>query len=426
MQKNRLLEEMFKMSRWEELINKAELKGIDKSDLRQMCKPQVRARLYTAIVNEEIEFMPSHMAQIPKDTPGEYRTVFIGENVDRCLQSLINDCLFYLFPEMVHSACKSYQKNLGTGKTVNELSSILANTNTKIVGVKSDFHHYFDVIDIEAIMNVFDVVEEKLGFEKGTEPVMNLLRKSWSNNLVFDLDGNLIEQYCGIRQGNAIGSFLADVILYELDDFMSEKYKFYCRYSDDCVTIHDNPKEIIDDMNAIISKYGVSLNPRKIEVLYKNKWFKFLGFNLKDNMITLSKSRIKSFQKEVDLRTIKQRNITLKRALNQVNSYLYKGDGQYSWSTAVLPIINVQKDIDALNEYVLDALRAVQTGKKKIGGLGSVNDREDYTILRGVGKNVKANKLKTEKEIEGFLSINCMRKALVTNRAVYETLVRSM
>jgi hypothetical protein len=179
-------------------------------------------------------------------------------------------------------------------------------------------------------------------------------------------------------------------------------------------------------MNNIISKYGVSLNPRKVEVLAKDKWFKFLGFNIKGNQITLSKNRVKSFQKEIEKRTIKQHNITLRRALNQVNSYLYKGDGTYSWATSVLPIINVEKDIDVLNEFVMDALRACATKKKKIGGLGSVNDREDYTILRGIGKNVTANRCKTPKEIDGYMSLRCMQNALVTRRAVFETLVRSM
>lgn len=424
--RNKLLEEMFKMSRWEGLIEKAELKGIHKGELIQMCKPEVRLAIYDAIKSETLEFMPAHMAQIPKDTPGEFRTVFVGENVDRCIQSLINDCLFELFPEMVHPSCKSYQKGLGTSKTVKELSHILTNLNADVVGVKSDFHHYFDVVNLDAIMNVFDVIEAKLGFDKGTEPVMNLLRKTWNNNLVFDLEGNLIEQYCGIRQGNAIGSFLANVILYELDEFMSKKYKFYCRYSDDCITIHNDPVEIIEDMNSIISKYGVSLNPRKVEVLSKDRWFKFLGFNLKGDKITLSNTRVKTFQKEIEKRTIKQRNITPKRALNQVNSYMYKGDGQYSWATSVLAVINVEKDIDTLNEYVLDCLRACATNKKKVGGLGSVNDKADYTILRGTGKNVTANRKKTVKEIDGYLSIRCMQNALVTRRAVYETLVRSL
>jgi hypothetical protein len=163
-----------------------------------------------------------------------------------------------------------------------------------------------------------------------------------------------------------------------------------------------------------------------VQVLYKNQWSKFLGFNLRDNMITLSKSRVKSFQREIENRTIKQRKISIEKAINQVNNYLYKGDGVYSWSTSVLPIINVQKDIDTLNEFVMDAIRACATGKKKIGGLGSVNNKEDCTILRGTGKNVSANRNKTEKEIENYLSIRCMQNAILTNRAVYETLVRSM
>jgi hypothetical protein len=91
-----------------------------------------------------------------------------------------------------------------------------------------------------------------------------------------------------------------------------------------------------------------------------------------------------------------------------------------------LPIINVQKDINELNEFVLDALRACATGKKKIGGLGSVNDKEDYTVLRGTGKNVSANRSKTPKEIANYLSIRCMQNALLTRRSVYDTLVRSM
>ena len=143
-------------------------------------------------------------------------------------------------------------------------------------------------------------------------------------------------------------------------------------------------------------------------------------------MITLSKSRVKSFQKEIEARTIKQREISMRRAINQVNNYLYKGDGKYSWATLVLPIVNVEKDIETLNTFVMDAIRACGTNRKKIGGLGSVNDKTDYTILRGIGKNVSANRLKTEKEIVGFLTLKCMQNALLTRRAVYETLVRTM
>lgn len=170
----------------------------------------------------------------------------------------------------------------------------------------------------------------------------------------------------------------------------------------------------------------LTLNPKKVEYLSSEKWFKFLGFNIKGNLITLSKSRLKTFQKEVEKRSIKKREISSVKAKNAINRYLYIGNGEYSWATQVLPIINVEKDIDELNEFVMDCIRACKTGKKKIGGLGSVTDRSDYTVLRGCGKNVKANRLKTEKEIEGYYSIRCMQKALLTDRAAYETLVRCM
>lgn len=424
--KNKLLEMMFQMPRWEALIDKAELKGISKAELRQYCKPEVRAELYLRIKNNNLEFSPSRMVNIPKDTPGEFRTVFVGDTCERILCSLINDCLFELFPEMVHPSCTSYQKGIGTGLVVKHLSKTLQSIKGSIIGARYDFHHYFDTVNRESIMKQFDIVERKLGFKKGTEPVMNLLRRTWNNDLVFDLEDNLITQYNGIRQGNACGSWLADVVLYELDEFMSKKYKAYYRYSDDLVVIHNNVNEITEDITRIVSKYGVSLNLKKTETLYKDKWFKFLGFNLKDDMITLSKTRVKKFQKEIEARTIKQRNITLTKALNSINSYLYKGDGTYSWATSVLPIINVEKDIETLNQYVLDALRACATGKKKIGGLGSVNDKPNYTILRGTGKNVASNRLKTEKEIERYLSIECMRKALLTNRTAFDTLIRQM
>lgn len=423
---NKLLKMMFEMPRWEALIEKAELKGISKAELLQYCKPEVRAALYLKIKNNDLEFMPSRMVNIPKDTPGEFRTVFVGDTCERILCSLINDCLFELFPEMVHPSCTSYQKGIGTGLVVKKLSHTLQNVKGNVIGARFDFHHYFDTVNRESIMHMFDMVEQKLGFEKDTEPVMNLLRQTWNSDWVFDLNGDLIQQYNGIRQGNACGSWLADVVLYELDKFMSKKYSFYCRYSDDLIVIHDNIDEITNDINRIVSKYGVSLNLKKTETLYKDRWFKFLGFNLKGNQITLSKSRVKSFQKEIESRTIKQRNITTKKALNSVNSYLYKGDGRFSWATSVLPIINVEKDIETLNQFVMDAIRACATGKKKIGGLGSVNDKADHTILRGTGKNVAANRNKTEKEIDGYLSIDCMRKAMLTSRSVYDTLVRSM
>jgi len=74
----------------------------------------------------------------------------------------------------------------------------------------------------------------------------------------------------------------------------------------------------------------------------------------------------------------------------------------------------------------MDCLRAVKTGKKKIGGLGYIVAKPDGCIARGLGRNVKANREKTGDKIDGYLSLNCMQNAMLTSRDVYRTLVATL
>lgn len=416
-----LLQKFFEMPRWEQALETGVDKHIDKGELRKLTSPEVRLALYNAIVNDNYEIAPPHQAQIPKDN-GDMRIVYVNENVDRIFLSIANNLFFEMFPEFIHKSCKSYQSGIGCGKIVQEVSKQVINTKTVEVGIKADLTKYFDRVPIRYIDEIFDRMEVKVGKSK----IIDIIRKYYHADLCFDINGDLIEHYQSLKQGCAVASFLADAVLYNIDKTVSESGVYYVRYSDDLLALGNEWTQAYEIIKKMLNEMNLELNPKKVEILRKDRWFKFLGFNIKGSMISLSKSRVKSFQKEIEKRTIKQRNISMKRAINQVQSYLYKGDGTYSWATSVLPIINVQKDIDTLNEFVMDAIRACTTKKKKIGGLGSVNDKEDYTILRGTGKNVSANRNKTDKEIENYLSLRCMQNALLTRRAVYKTLVRSM
>ena len=416
-----LLQEFFKKERWEQALEVGVGKGIDKGELRKLTSPEVRLAMYNCIISDNYEIAPPHQAQIPKDN-GEFRIVYVNENVDRIFLSIVNNMFFELFPEFVHKSCKSYQNGIGCGKIVQEVARQIIDTKTEQVGFKADLTKYFDTVPIKYIDEIFDRMEGKFGPSK----IIDIVRKYYHTDLCFDINGDLIEHYQSLKQGCAVASFLADAVLYHLDYAVSMIPGYYVRYSDDLMYIGNEWGTAFQVIRSILSDMQMTLNPKKVEPVLKNKWVKFLGFNIKGDQITLSKSRVKSFQKEIEARTIKQCNVSFTKAVNNVNNYLYKGDGQYSWATSVLPIINVEKDIETLNSFVMDALRACATGKKKIGGLGSVNDQPDHTILRGTGKNVTANRLKTNKEIEGYLTIGCMRKAIITRRAVFETLVRCM
>jgi hypothetical protein len=178
---------------------------------------------------------------------------------------------------------------------------------------------------------------------------------------------------------------------------------------------------------------GMKLNPKKVEWLTADHWFKFLGYSIKGASISLSSTRIKTFQREVESRTIdktkgtKEHKSNLQSAVNRINRYLYQGDGRgHSWATQVLGVVNVREDIDTLNCFVMDCLRAVHTGKMKLGGLGYDRQGRVGCIVRGRGRNVSANRRKTGDDISGYLTLGCMQNAMRTSKAAYETLVRSL
>lgn len=419
---DKILQMFFDIDRWTKAIEKGVLKDIRKDQLIRLTDEHTRLAIADAMLKGKYEISPPHTAQIPKDN-GEFRTVYVNEPIDRVILSIANDLLFDLMPEMVHKSCKSYQTGIGCGKVVTEVSHKIVNAaNNGFLGWKSDLSKYFDSVPIQFVDEAFDKVEEK----HGHSVLIDVLRKYYHSDLFFNEDNNLLRQYQSLKQGCAVASWLADVLLYELDEELSQMNGYYVRYSDDMLFIGEDYEKAMCVLQKRLEEKSMKLNPKKVEYLTVDKWFKFLGFSIKGSMISLSSSRIKTFQKEIERRTIRRSDTTLIKAVNAVNRYLYKGNGEFSWATQILPVCNVKKDLDELNKFVMDCLRAVGTGKRKIGGLGYVKTGGDGCIVRGRGRNVKANRSKTDHDIPGYLTIGCMRNALQTSRAVYNTLVTSL
>lgn len=419
--KDILLEKLFEPDRWVKAIDKGIAKDINKADLRLLCSTEARVAIYEAIRDERYTVVPPHAQLIPKDEKGKFRTVYINENVDRVILSLINDLLFEMFPDMVHPQCKSYQTGIGCGKIVQQCSRKIAKANGAVIGWKSDLTKYFDTVPYPVIDAVFTEIERRVG----KSAVISLLRRYYTQDMCFDVNGNLERKYMSLMQGCAVAAFLADVCLRDVDERMSSLGGFYVRYSDDCLYIGENYKEAMSMMTEMLNTKGLTLNPKKVEYLDANHWFKFLGFSIRGAEISISKGRLEKFAKEIQKRTIKNRKTTYQNAIRSVQRYMYYGDGQYSWATGVLPIINNRHDIELMNEYVMDCLRAVKRNRRKIGGLGYQKEGRDGVVCRGTGRNVKANRLGTEKQIEGYHSIAEMRNALLYTRALYDTIVRT-
>jgi len=430
---DKILAMFFEHDRWVYAVEKGCVKDVPKNVLYQLCKPEVRLQMYHAIVTGNYEIAPPHTAQIPKETPGEFRTVYVNEGVDRVLLSIANDLLFELMPDKVHTSCKSYLKGTGCGKVVQEASAAIVATqsqHTGKIGWKSDLSKYFDSVPVEYIDQAFDCVEER----HGRSAIIDVLRKYYHSDLYIDGETKEVcSKYQSLKQGCSVASWLADVLLYHIDEQLSQLDGYYVRYSDDMLFIGPDADKAMQILTDELSKMQMRLNQKKVEWLSADRWFKFLGYSIKGGSISLSSTRIKRFQKEIEARTIDKlkgkdaKRITATGAINSVNRYLYRGDGQgHSWATQVLGVVNVRQDIDTMNCFVMDCLRAVHTGKTKVGGLGYNKQGKTGCVVRGRGRNVSANRRKTGDDISDYLTLGCMQNAMRTSKAAYETLVRSL
>lgn len=407
-----------------ELLDKYTKKAIDKHINKAIINnyfsdqfdiDQIRLR----IINNMYKITPSHMRQVPKDD-GTMRTVFVNEGFDRVLIAYYNDMFFQYCPEKIHKQCKSYQTGIGTGRVVKELIKYIASCNSNDIGAKLDLSKYFDTPKIELIDKEFEYIENKFGEDAG----LNALKEFYHMNWVFDMNNKPIEHYHSLGQGVSTASYLADALLYHIDKEISENYDvYYVRYSDDICIIGKEWKAAYERVSQMLADMELTLNPNKVEFLTKDKYFKFLGFSLRNEDITISKSRLEKFKKEIISLTLKSKRKTLEGVIHDVNYFLY-GKGDYSWSTSMLNTINVIEDIQTMNSFIMDCIRGWNFNKRKIkfiGNLGYENRLDKKGVVtRGTGSSVTTMRAKMP-EIKGYLSLEMMRELMIMDKRIYKS-----
>ena len=112
--------------------------------------------------------------------------------------------------------------------------------------------------------------------------------------------------------------------------------------------------------------------------------------------------------------------------MHRIYTYLYDTSiTKFGYAEGIFPIINCEEDIEALDLFILDCIRACDTNKTKLGGLGYNKTGENGVIVRGKGRNVRSNRNKID-VVDNYVSLSHMQTLFNTNRTVYETYVRDM
>ena len=156
--------------------------------------------------------------------------------------------------------------------------------------LKADIKHYFDTVDHEILLNM---IKKRISDEK----VLWLIKRILENNTKLELKGMPI--------GNLTSQFFANVYLNELDYFVKHKLKakYYLRYVDDFVILHNN-KKILEDykeqIEIFLKTIKLEIHPEKSKIYSLHKGVNLLGYRIFYHYRLLRKSSLRKFQKRLE------------------------------------------------------------------------------------------------------------------------------
>ena len=159
--------------------------------------------------------------------------------------------------------------------------------------LKADIKHYFDTVNHEILVKI---ISRKIKDKR----TIWLIRRILGNH-------KTKEHGKGMPLGNLTSQFFANVYLNEFDQFVKHrlKAKYYIRYVDDFVILH-NSKKVLEEYKEKIKKFlekelRLELHPDKSKIIPLHKGIKLLGFKVFYYHKLLRKSNLRKFLKKLKI-----------------------------------------------------------------------------------------------------------------------------
>ena len=412
-----------------EAIDSSVDKKIKRGVSTMFCSPSFREKLALEIESRNYNVAPPKVCLIPKDDGG-FRKVFVNEDIDRVVLSIINNVYYKIYGNLIHEKCVSYQKGIGVRKIISSVTDEIRSMKAKygqLIGYKIDISKYFDSLPKEELYKA-------IGELNSGSPIDDIVIGYYSDDIIIDEDGNVQEYYKSIAQGCAISTFLANYCLRDIDSEISSMDVIYYRYSDDILIIGKDFEKAMKRLSEMLKEKGLSINMKKLEEIRQCKWFTFLGFRINNQSVSFSNKSLKIFQSKI--KTITKHNKdnekALKKAVKDVNWFLYtsflKSKENFGWAEYFFSVVNIEEDIIELDRFIKDRLRGMYTGRTNSGGLGISNSIK-YGISKRTGKNVGANMQRVSNDYLasiGYVSMHHLYKLYRIDRDLYRYEVRRM
>ena len=317
------------------------------------------------IISGSYQFSIPRKVLIGKMGKKKKRTVYIYEETENYILKMLS-YLLYKYDNMFSPNLYSFRKNNGVKKAIYTI--INTGKINKMCAYKVDIKNYFNSIPVNMLL-------ENLKKDLDDKRLYNLIEELLLNKQVKYEDKIILEEK-GIMAGVPISAFLANYYLRNLDKYFYENNILYARYADDII-VFGNTMEEVKKYQEIIKQFlnlkKLSVNEEK-EYFYKaGEKFEFLGFSFKNGVIDISNNSFKKIKRKIRrtarglrrwmIRKNATPEVTLK-AMNRKynNKFFGKNENDLTWKYWFFPIINTDKTLKQVDNYMQEQQRYVVTG----------------------------------------------------------------
>ena len=336
-------------------------------------------------VTETFSFDYPHKKYLSKIGSSKKRVVYTYSKDETWVLKLLA-YLLYKYDDRISASCYSFRKNK-TSKSAFDAILKIRDLDDRYV-LKLDIHDYFNSIDADELLRI---LEEIISDDK---ELLELLRNLLKQDRCYSGD-ELIEEKRGAMAGVPLASFFANVYLLSLDETFAKKGIPYFRYSDDIIIFAGSRAERDECYRLVkeeLERKKLTLNPDKLMYADPHEGFEFLGFSYKEGIIDMSAVTIRKMKgkirrkahkiyrwKERNGRSFKEAARTMIRSFDH-RFYDLNGNRDFTWIRFYFPLINDDKGLHEIDEYMQMYLRYLYSGRHYKG-----NYRVGYEDLKKLG-----------------------------------------
>ncbi len=274
-------------------------------------------------------------------TEPKIREIFAAGFSDRVVHHFLVDYLLPIFePKFIFDsfACRAGK---GTHFAIERLSHFLrqitVNSNKKAYYLQADVKSFFPSINHDIL---FTIIKKQINnpyilwltkiiiYHDCTQQPIKKGQLSLFNKVPAHKSLFYVPKGQGLPIGNLTSQFFANIYLNELDQYVKHqlKCKYYIRYVDDFVILHEDKDKLYQIKNEIEKflhdKLALDLHPHKWKVQNVNNGIDALGYITKPTYKLVRKRVVKTLKRKlVKFQKVKQEELDLDYVVTCINSY---------------------------------------------------------------------------------------------------------